>query len=100
MPPGSARPNRQVRERAAATPIRPPSSCGVGLPPEGPAHPHDLHIKGALVRVLVDGPRPVGLHRVRWDGLSSAGLAVPSGVYVARLETGDVRETRRLLLVK
>ena len=44
-------------------------------------------IAGRLVRTLIDGAMPPGPHRIRWDGRSEAGLAVPSGVYLCQLTT-------------
>ena len=55
---------------------------------------------GRLVRVLVNGPRVSGLHRVTWDGADAAGMLVASGVYLYRLEAEGVIEVRQMLLLK
>ncbi len=52
-------------------------------------------VAGRKVAELVDGWRDEGLHEVTFDGLD-----IPSGVYFARLTTGDVQQMRKLLLVK
>jgi hypothetical protein len=59
---------------------------------------YDLH--GALVRRLVDGEFAAGRHAVTWDGRDDAGQAVASGVYMARLEAGTVRQMRKMVLLK
>ncbi len=55
---------------------------------------------GQRVRVLVDDWQLAGLHRVRWDGTSSAGKKVASGVYLYRLETATAVQTRKMTLLK
>lgn len=54
---------------------------------------HD--VEGRRVAVLVDGVVTANEHQVRWN---AAGLH--SGVYFCRLTAGDLRETRKLLLLK
>jgi subtilisin family serine protease len=52
-------------------------------------------VLGREVAVLVDDVRQPGVYTVRWDASS-----FPSGVYFYRLEAGDFRATRKLMLVK
>ena len=57
--------------------------------------------RGAMVRVLVAGPRGAGVHEVPWDGTDDRGRAVGSGVYYYRLQVGDEPpRTRRMSLVR
>jgi Zn-dependent metalloprotease len=54
---------------------------------------HDLG--GRRVRALACGAREPGAHVAVWDGRDEAGRAVPSGLYVVRLEAlGEVRSQR------
>jgi hypothetical protein len=41
-----------------------------------------------------------GGHRVAWDGRDDAGRSMPAGVYFYRLEAGEYRETKSMVLVK
>jgi hypothetical protein len=50
---------------------------------------------GRLVAILVDGWRDAGEHRVTFDGSKPA-----SGVYLARLEAGEVTQMQKLVLLK
>jgi flagellar hook assembly protein FlgD len=43
-------------------------------------------VNGRLVRVLVSESRTSGNYSVKWDGRDSAGISVPSGIYVCRME--------------
>lgn len=56
---------------------------------------------GRLVRTLAARQSYVaGAHRLRWDGLDDRGLALGSGVYLVRVNAGDLVRTQRLTLVR
>ena len=59
---------------------------------------HD--VLGRRIQVLDEGMRDQGGHVAVWDGSNSAGQAVPSGTYIARLVVGDRVLTRQMLLLK
>ncbi len=52
-------------------------------------------ITGREVATLVDGMKPAGSHQVVFD---AEGLT--SGVYFARLEAGEFRQTQKMILLK
>lgn len=55
-------------------------------------------VRGRRVRTLVDAREPRGERSVVWDGRDDRGVAVPSGVYLLRLTTPGIRETRAMVL--
>ncbi|HYO47908.1 MAG TPA: S8 family serine peptidase [Gemmatimonadota bacterium] len=57
-------------------------------------------VLGQRVRTLVDGDVIAGEQAVTWNGVSDAGGSVPSGVYVARIESGGDEKTIRILFVR
>ncbi|HET6361564.1 MAG TPA: S8 family serine peptidase [Gemmatimonadota bacterium] len=57
-------------------------------------------VLGRRVRTLVDGDVIAGEQAVTWDGASDAGATVPSGVYLARLESGGSEKMVRILFVR
>jgi flagellar hook assembly protein FlgD len=59
---------------------------------------HD--VRGRLVTTLASGPQSPGLKSAVWDGTTHAGARASSGVYFYRLVAGDVREARRMVLLK
>ncbi len=56
--------------------------------------------KGRLVRDLITSDLVAGSHRVTWDARDNAGTELPSGVYVATLIQGTLRDSRKILLLK
>jgi hypothetical protein len=57
-------------------------------------------VLGRRVRMLVVGDVIAGEQAVTWDGVSDAGAAVPSGVYLARLESAGSERMIRILFVR
>jgi len=57
-------------------------------------------LRGRLMRRLVCEHRAAGAHSVTWKGTDGSGRRVASGVYLVRLEAGDVQFTRRITMVK
>jgi hypothetical protein len=57
-------------------------------------------VTGRLVRTLVDEPMSAALHEVVWDGTDDRGARVGSGVYFSRISTGQVVQTRKMVLLK
>ncbi len=55
---------------------------------------------GRQVAVLTDQLYAEGLNQVDWDGKDSAGKAVSSGTYLVRLQTQDVVESKKMMLVR
>jgi hypothetical protein len=57
-------------------------------------------LTGSLVKTLVRGDLEAGYHTVTWDGSSSDGYDVASGVYFYRLKTSEGELFRRMTLLK
>jgi hypothetical protein len=52
------------------------------------------------VRVLWDGPHPIGPDVVSWDGKDTRGERVAAGVYFTRLRQGETSVTSKLVLIR
>ncbi len=81
-------------------PFNPSTEVAFSLDRGGPATLRIFDARGRLVHTLVDGDLPAGRHTVTWSGDDSRGRPVASGVYFYRLEAGDQRAERRMILVK
>ncbi len=58
------------------------------------------NLLGQPINTIVDEPLAAGGHTFKWDGRSSDGYKVASGVYFYRLTIGDKSETRKMILLK
>ncbi len=58
------------------------------------------NLLGQEVRTLVNTRQNAGNYKVNWDGKDNAGNAVASGVYLYRLEAGNVKLAKKMMLMK
>ncbi|MCK6559485.1 beta-propeller fold lactonase family protein [bacterium] len=76
-------------------PFNPATTIRFELPHTGRVNLAVYNLRGELVRVLIEGERPAGSHRVEFD---ARGLA--SGIYFYRLESEGFSATRKLAVVR
>ena len=76
-------------------PFNPSTTFSFSLPKAGKVQLKIFDITGREVARLVDGMKPAGSHQIVFDGSD-----LTSGVYFARLEAGEFRGTRKMLLIK
>ena len=55
---------------------------------------------GQLVKSLEVGVQEPGTHSVQWDGTDTNGATMPGGVYLYRIEAGDLSISRRMILLR
>jgi hypothetical protein len=55
-------------------------------------------VSGRLVTPLANGPLSAGPHTVAWDGRTSTGGALRSGIYFARLESSEGSRTLKVIM--
>ncbi len=86
---------------AAPNPFNPRTEIRFRLGAPGPVSLRVYDVAGRLVRTLAFGREMAsGVHAVVWQGRDDRGLGVASGLYIARLESGGVVRSGRLLLAK
>ena len=76
-------------------PFNPSTSISFGLPRESQVTIKVFSINGAEVRTLVDDRYTAGVHTVTFQAGN-----LPSGAYFYVMQAGNVRQVRRLMLVK
>jgi subtilisin family serine protease/subtilisin-like proprotein convertase family protein len=81
-------------------PFNPRTEISFDLARSGQTRLSIFDMRGMLVRRLLEGHLPTGLHKVVWDGKNGSGQAVSSGTYFYRLETGSQILSRKMLLVR
>jgi hypothetical protein len=93
-------PSRVSLEQNYPNPFNPSTRIVFELPAPAAVRLSVFDASGRRVAVLRDESMTAGRHEVLWDGSDAAGRPAASGVYLYRLETGGMVETRRMLLVK
>jgi plastocyanin len=81
-------------------PARGPLAFAIALPRTGPVTLSVLDLAGRRVALLESGVLTAGEHPFRWDARSDDGRLVQSGRYFIRLESGSVRETRPVSIIR
>jgi bacillopeptidase F len=98
---------RVLLSEARPNPFNPATSLGIELSEAARVTLRVYSPRGELVAAILDQEdRPAGHHDVTWDGRTSDGRPVPSGLYFFRLDTrlrgsGEtIRRMRRAVLLK
>jgi len=81
-------------------PFNPTTTLRFGLPQNSRASLVVYDIQGKLIKTLLREELPGGWHNVTWDGLTEARNPVTTGVYFARLKTGQSTKTIKMLFIK
>ena len=81
-------------------PFNPSTTIQFDLPEPGNVTLKIYNSVGQLVRTLLSGDYAAGAHKVIWDALNDRGVGVASGVYLAVFKAGEVKQVRRVVLMK
>jgi 1,4-alpha-glucan branching enzyme len=86
--------------RAFPNPLRPSTTVEFAVPSRQHVNVTIYDVAGRKVRVLANGTHDGGRHERTWDGRDDEGRPLASGIYFLRLESHDVRETAKLVLLR
>jgi uncharacterized protein with WD repeat len=69
------------------------------------ANPSELElniydINGRLVTNLVSSAQSAGYHEITWEGQSSTGLTVETGLYLAQIRAGEFSDVIKMIYLK
>ena len=76
-------------------PFNPTTTLIYALPEPGHISISIYNILGQKAATLFEGEKPAGRFTLQWDG-----SRYPSGIYFARLETGDISKSIKMVLLK
>ncbi len=93
--PGRSAPSGFTLAQNYPNPFNPSTTIRYTLPSSGRVRLTVFDVGGAVVGTIVDGPGEAGAHEVRFD---APGLA--SGIYVYRLQQGNLTESKKMLLIR
>ncbi len=97
---GEPLPNDFALNQNYPNPFNPSTKISFTIPEAGAVKLEVFDILGRKVATLLDASLTAGNHLIEWDGKSSEGVPVSSGVYFARLATGDKSGVIRMSLLK
>ena len=80
-------------------PFNPSTNISFYLPGQSDWKISIYNVNGSLVR-QISGSNEAGMVEALWDGASQTGNLVASGVYFYRLEAGDFKRTRKMMMLK
>ena len=102
--------NRVTPEKTALlpnypNPFNPETWIPYDLAQDTDVHIHIFNLKGESIRELSLGFQTAGIYRSQaqaayWDGRNSEGELVASGVYFYTLQAGQMKATRRMVIIK
>ena len=81
-------------------PFNPSTTISFDLPEAREVRLAVYAVDGSLVRTLVSGELPSGVHDIVWDGRDDRRQTVATGAYFYRLQAGSDSEVRKMLLMK
>jgi hypothetical protein len=81
-------------------PFNPSTTISFSLAKPGRTTLAIFNLKGQLVTRLVNTDLSQGLHSVVWNGKDTNNRSVASGMYFYRIESGDFRAVKKMLLMK
>jgi hypothetical protein len=81
-------------------PFNPTTDIEFSLPSPGNVQIKVYNVLGQEVVTLVDEHLPAGNHAVTWDGRSSEGSSVSSGVYFYRISANQFSDTKKMMMLK
>ena len=97
----SKMPNNYKLENAYPNPFNPSTTIRFSLPKSSKVRLEIYDIRGRLVNSLIDSEHlNAGTFESQWNGRNNRGESVSSGVYIARLTTGDFIQSIKLNLMK
>ena len=96
---GTALPTDFALGQNYPNPFNPSTIIPYQLPAAGHVRLEVFNVLGQRLATLVDAERAAGMHTAQWDGTDATGRAMGAGVYIYRLSSGGMTESRRMVLV-
>ncbi|MBL1215319.1 MAG: T9SS type A sorting domain-containing protein [Ignavibacteriae bacterium] len=94
-------PKKYSLENAYPNPFNPSTKIKFSIPKEEKVRLEIYDMRGRLVNSLIDSDMmSAGTYEATWNGTNNLGEKVASGVYLARMTTGNIMKTTKMNLVK
>jgi len=81
-------------------PFNPETTISYDVKVAAPVKIEIYNTKGQLIRTLISEVKGKGHYQIVWNGKDNNGISVASGVYHYRMQAGDYKATRMMMLMK
>ena len=81
-------------------PFNPVTTISYTLPATAEVRIVIYNIQGKIIRNLVNGQQAAGAYNIVWDAKDDLGNAVPTGLYIYKMQAGDYARTLKMTLLK
>jgi len=98
--PGMEIPDQFELDQNYPNPFNPVTTIRYGVPEASHVRVSIFNMLGRRVKLLVNEDKNPGYYTVVWDGKSTEGSSVSSGLYIYVMEGKDFRDTRKMVLIK
>ena len=93
-------PDNYILEQNYPNPFNPETRINYSIPEPAYVKLCIYDINGILVKTLYEGNQSAGKYQTVWDGESSSGVKVGSGVYFYRIQANSFIQTKKMILLK
>ena len=85
---------------AYPNPFNPITSIGYDLPKDGFINITIYSMMGNIVKTLVNGSQTAGNKTIQWNATNDKNEPVSAGLYLYTIQTGELRQTKKMILLK
>ena len=81
-------------------PFNPMTTLSYDLPEGGPVGIAIYDMRGKIVKNLLNDYQDAGPRSIKWDATNDQGKQVSAGMYIYRIEIGDLKQSKKMLFIK
>ena len=96
----SLTPSRHKLYPAFPNPFNPVTTIGYSIPQNEHINLGIYDIAGRKIKTLVNGYQSSGYNEVKWNATNDLGESVSAGVYLYKIQAGQIIETNKIILLK
>ena len=81
-------------------PFNPVTTLRYDLPEDATVNITIYDMMGRQVKTLINGSQTAGYRSTQWNATNDAGSPVSSGIYLYMIQSGEFRQTKKMILLK
>ena len=93
-------PREYALDQNYPNPFNPSTRISYSLPQAAHVTINIFNAQGQIVRTLVDEQKGIGKYTLDWDGRDDAGVELPIGAYLYKMQAGSFTATKQMLYLK